>query len=94
MQGNPKLALLIGAAAFVVLVIAATVVGMRRGPEPRIGAITEPQTAAPADPLMAQLVHCSALGEPALRDQGCLDAWAEHRRRFLAPSSPQPGTGP
>lgn len=92
MPGGSKLPLLIGAAAFVGFASAAMVVGMRRGPEPQIGAIIEPQTAASADPLMAQIIRCSALGEPALREQACLDAWTEHRRRFLGPvvTPPEP----
>ena len=94
MQGGSKLPLLIGAAAFVGLASAAMVVGMRRGPEPHSSAILAPLPDAPADPLMAQMVHCSALGEPALRDQACLDAWTEHRRRFLAPSAPLPEARP
>jgi conjugative transfer region protein TrbK len=93
-QGGSRLPLLIGAAAFVGLASAAMIVGMRRGPEPLIGAISDPPADASADLFMAQLVRCSALGEPALRDQSCLDAWAEHRRRFLAPAAPRPEARP
>ena len=35
------------------------------------------------DPNRAELRRCQALGEAALDDQYCLDAWAEKRRRFL-----------
>jgi conjugative transfer region protein TrbK len=35
------------------------------------------------DPNRAELRRCQALGEAALDDQYCLDAWADKRRRFL-----------
>ncbi|TPI10347.1 hypothetical protein FJW06_23695 [Mesorhizobium sp. B4-1-3] len=38
---------------------------------------------APGDPLAAELLRCSQIGEAGPRDPGCLRAWAETRRRFL-----------
>ncbi len=43
--------------------------------------------AGPVDPLVAELARCQRLGESGARDAGCLAAWAESRRRFLAPSA-------
>lgn len=40
---------------------------------------------APADPLIAEMRRCQALGEPGAHDAGCLAAGAENRRRFFAP---------
>jgi conjugative transfer region protein TrbK len=49
-----------------------------------------------ADPLVAEMRRCQALGEAGGRDPACLAAWAENRRRFLgvdprpeAPLDPQ-----
>lgn len=38
-----------------------------------------------ADPLQAEFARCQALGEAGAHDPACLAAWAENRRRFLAP---------
>ena len=43
--------------------------------------------AASADPLAAEFTRCQALGDAGARDAGCLAAWAESRRRFIAPKS-------
>ena len=36
-----------------------------------------------ADPVTAEIARCQTLGEAGARDQACLDAWAQNRRRFL-----------
>ncbi len=36
-----------------------------------------------ADPVTAEMARCQTLGEAGARDQACLDAWAQNRRRFL-----------
>ncbi len=36
-----------------------------------------------ADPVTDEMARCQTLGEAGARDQGCLDAWAQNRRRFL-----------
>ena len=38
-----------------------------------------------ADPLQAEFARCQGLGEAGAHDPACLAAWAENRRRFLAP---------
>ncbi|MDH7973207.1 putative entry exclusion protein TrbK-alt [Sphingomonas sp. AR_OL41] len=77
----------IGAGAFVALVIAISALEMQGGP-----VVTAPITAAavsdaPADPLRAELARCQAIGTAASADGDCLRAWAENRRRFLAPGA-------
>jgi len=36
-----------------------------------------------ADPVTDEMARCQTLGEAGARDQACLDAWAQNRRRFL-----------
>jgi conjugative transfer region protein TrbK len=36
-----------------------------------------------ADPVTDAMARCQTLGEAGARDQACLDAWAQNRRRFL-----------
>ena len=51
-----------------------------------------------ADPLRAEFARCQALGEAGAHDPACLAAWAENRRRFLAPdrrpAAPNPAAVP
>ncbi|RIV80227.1 putative entry exclusion protein TrbK-alt [Pelagerythrobacter aerophilus] len=77
-----KLLARIGAAAFVGIAIAMTLVQLREEPEPRV------EPAAPAripegDSLPARLRACSQMGELALSSSDCREAWAEKRRRFF-----------
>ena len=37
------------------------------------------------DPLSIEFARCLALGEAGARDDACLRAWANNRRRFLTP---------
>ena len=80
----------LGAVAFVTLAITATVIDMTRK-EPAAPVETSVAPAAPvaADPLRAELTRCQLLGEAGARDADCLRAWAENRRRFLAPAKPE-----
>jgi len=39
--------------------------------------------AVPSNTLIGELARCQALGPKAENDQGCIEAWAENRRRFL-----------
>src|SRR3546814_12517089 len=48
----------------------------------------------PNDPLRTELFRCQALGEAGPRDPACRRAWAENRRRFLAPGSRPAGRLP
>jgi len=77
-----------GALAFVSVVIFATVIEFSREEnEP------SPQSTAPnvaADSLRGELVRCQLLGEAGIRDTACLHAWAESRRRFIAPAAITP----
>ena len=47
------------------------------------------------DPLKTEFERCQLLGEAGAHDPDCLSAWAENRRRFLAPdrrpAAPNPG---
>lgn len=50
------------------------------------GSVPETSLEAPrSEPLRAALQRCRELGEAAIRDQDCLAAWDENRRRFLNP---------
>ncbi|HEV7228038.1 putative entry exclusion protein TrbK-alt [Brevundimonas sp.] len=46
--------------------------------------------ARPVDPLRAELLRCNGLGQAALEDVGCRNAWAENRRRFFGSPNRQP----
>lgn len=53
---------------------------------------------AASDPLQAEFARCQGLGEAGAHDPACLAAWAENRRRFLAPdrrpAAPSPSVVP
>ncbi|MEQ1889363.1 MAG: putative entry exclusion protein TrbK-alt [Alphaproteobacteria bacterium] len=78
----------LGAVAFVAIAILATAFELGREEyEP------SPQSTAPnlaADSLRGELVRCQLLGEAGIRDAACLHAWAENRRRFIAPAAVTP----
>lgn len=77
----------LGAVVFVAVAITATVVEMNRKEEPPLyRSVGQAATASP-DPLRDELIRCTLLGEAGGRDAACLRAWAENRRRFLAPGS-------
>lgn len=77
-----KLLARIGAAAFVGLAIAMTLVQLREEPELRVE--SAPTARIPdGDPLAARLRACSQMGELALSSSECRAAWAEKRRRFF-----------
>jgi conjugative transfer region protein TrbK len=79
----------VGAIAFVAIAITMTALQLRDDPKSlpadNVVTVVEPD----GDPLPAILRDCAALGEAGAHDRGCLAAWAESRRRFLAPG----GTG-
>ena len=75
----------LGALVFVAVAILATAVEFGRKevePSPLPSA-----SSGEPDPLRAELVRCQMLGEAGIRDTACLRAWAENRRRFMAPGS-------
>ena len=78
----------IGAAVFVGLTVAMTLVQLRGEPAsppelPLAGKKSD------ADPLALQLRACSAMGEEALSSPNCRSAWAEKRRRFFGAAPAQ-----
>lgn len=79
----------VGAAMFVGIAIAMTLVELHGAPDASAAA---PMTAADtgADRLAIRLRACNAMGEKALSSADCRAAWAEQRRRFFgaAPSKP------
>lgn len=85
---DTKLLARIAAIAFVAIAITATVIAMRDppavSPEP---STTVAATRATKDPLIAELTRCQGIGQAGASDAACLRAWAENRRRFLAPGA-------
>lgn len=85
---DTKLFARIGAVIFVAIAITMTAIEMSRSQQAR----TEEPRVAPAavltdDPLRIELRRCQLLGAAGGSDPDCLRAWAENRRRFLAPGS-------
>lgn len=79
---DSKLLARTGAAVFVGLAIAMTLVQLRE--EPASGPESAPTVWVPdGDPLPAQLRACAEMGELALSSPDCRAAWAEKRRRFF-----------
>ena len=78
----------VGAMAFVVLAIAATVFHFEHGEERLAAPASLPTSDVHDDPLQAELKRCQLLGEAGAQDDRCLRAWAENRRRFLRLPAP------
>ena len=74
-----------GALAFVLVAILATAVEFGR--EENASPPLPHSPVAATDPLRGELVRCLLLGEAGIRDAACLRAWAENRRRFIAPGA-------
>ena len=83
---DTKLFARIGAGAFVAIALTMTVLQLRE--EPKVSP-TETITVSEADgdPLPEMLRLCSELGQLAETTNECRQAWAENRRRFLAPGA-------
>src|ERR1700761_5163664 len=77
----------IGATAFVTVAITATALQMRSSGNAAVTEMPAEGAGPVADPLRAALYRCQALGTAAAGDHDCLQAWAENRRRFLAPGA-------
>lgn len=78
----------IGAAIFVGIAAAMTLVQLRD--EPDAVAESAPDVWVPdGDPLPAQLRVCAEMGELALASSDCRAAWAEKRRRFFGVDHPE-----
>ena len=85
---NTKLIARIGAIVFVAIAVTMTAIEMSRSRQ----APAEPPHQAAAiqwsdDPLRIELRRCQLLGAGGASDPDCLRAWAENRRRFLAPGA-------
>lgn len=82
----------IGAAVFVGIAVAMTLVQMREEPAARPEAAREVWV-PDGDPLPAQLRACAEMGELALSHPDCRAAWAEKRRRFFGVDHPEAYSG-
>jgi conjugative transfer region protein TrbK len=77
-----------GAVAFIAFAVLVSALSLRTERQaPGTLSIPPAYDAAAADPLVAELYHCQALGQAGASDPDCLRAWAENRRRFLAPGA-------
>lgn len=73
----------IGAIVLVAVAIVANAIEINRKDERQDSFATQGRPAAARNPLDAELLRCSQIGEAGAHDPGCLKAWAESRRRFL-----------
>lgn len=80
----------LGTGVFVLFALLAALLEISRDDEVVIR--PAPVTIDLPDPRRTELRRCQALGEGALQDQSCLDAWAEKRRRFLTTDATSNGT--
>ena len=78
----------LGALAFVAIAILAAVIEFGREEYEPSPLSTAPNPSG--DLLRGELVRCQLLGEAGIRDTACLRAWAESRRRFIAPAAVTP----
>jgi len=76
-----------GAGVFLAIVATVSVIEMRAPTAAVDQPARENLAVAGDDALGAQLGRCQAIGEAGARDAVCLRAWAENRRRFLAPGA-------
>lgn len=85
---DTKLLARIGAVIFIAIAITMTAIEMSRAPEPaREAPAVVANPSATTDPLLIELRRCQSLGQAGASDPDCLRAWAENRRRFLAPGA-------
>jgi len=85
---NGKMLARLGAIVFIAVAVTATAIEMTRHEDAPIDQSVDLASAETADPLRAELIRCAGIGEAGPRDPSCLRAWAENRRRFLAPAAP------
>ena len=84
---DTKLLARIGTVIFIAIAITMTAIEMSRAPETaRAESAAVAETSA-TDPLLMELRRCQSLGQAGASDPDCLRAWAESRRRFLAPGA-------
>lgn len=84
----------VGAIVFVAVAITATAIEINRKDASADSPATQGRPATAPDPLAAELLRCSEIGEAGTRDPGCLKAWAENRRRFLGRPAPLSSPSP
>ena len=84
---DSKLLARIGAIIFVAIAITMTAIELARAPEPMREAAAPVAETPATDPLLIELRRCQSLGQAGASDPACLRAWAENRRRFLAPGA-------
>jgi len=85
---DTKLLARIGAIIFIAIAITMTAIEMSQAPEPaREAPAVVADPTATTDPLLIELRRCQSLGQAGASDSDCLRAWAENRRRFLAPGA-------
>ncbi|WP_019197519.1 putative entry exclusion protein TrbK-alt [Afipia birgiae] len=77
----------LGAIVFIAVAVTAAAIEMTRQEDAPIYQSVDRAGAETADPLRAELIRCAGIGEAGPRDPSCLRAWAENRRRFLAPGA-------
>ncbi|MDB5579069.1 MAG: conjugal transfer protein TrbK [Bradyrhizobium sp.] len=77
----------LGAVMFVAVAVTAAALQTRTVPGSPAPETQIDLAEASTDPLRAALAHCQSLGTAAADDRDCLRAWAENRRRFLAPGA-------
>lgn len=85
---NGKILARISAIVFIAVAGTATAIELTRKEDAPINQSVDSVGAETADPLRAELIRCAGIGEAGPRDPSCLRAWAENRRRFLAPGTP------
>ncbi|MBX9875847.1 MAG: putative entry exclusion protein TrbK-alt [Beijerinckiaceae bacterium] len=84
---DSKLLARIGAVIFIAIAITMTAIEMSRAPEPPRAAPAAVADTSATDPLLIELRRCQSIGAAGASDPDCLRAWAENRRRFLAPGA-------
>jgi len=76
------------AVIFVAAAVTAAALGMSRKENKPAGEGAHTTAGLIPNPLREGLRRCQALGEAALRDDGCARLWAEQRDRFLGLKEP------
>jgi conjugative transfer region protein TrbK len=84
---DTKLLARIGAITFVAIAITMTAIELRDAPRQGVDETTTPIVSTDVDPLRDELIRCQSIGLAGASDAACLRAWAENRRRFLAPGA-------
>ncbi|MFG7488872.1 putative entry exclusion protein TrbK-alt [Methylorubrum rhodesianum] len=84
----------VGAIVFVAVAITATAIEMNHKDVAPDVLATQGRPVTAPDPLAAELLRCSEIGEAGTRDPNCLKAWAENRRRFLGRPAPVSSPSP